>query len=225
MSTLYPELMQKVANSPEKKASAEKTALIGPAGDLYGLGIPSAIGYAVGRGSAIYSKGQAEAQAKKKWMDNLLAGLLIPGYTGFHFGKRRASRDYLAAFKEGEKSTKKASEKQAGEPNIARLEDGRVRVRTKGGILTLPPSVSRSFLNVYGGTKGTTGMLTGAVEGTVDDYGKAKAGKSHGFQHFSRTGKPLGTTKASTKGKFDAAVEALRQKLPKTRAWARRSRR
>lgn len=84
----------------KKSKGKEKTAIIGPVADLGNVGIPSAIGYAAGSRSKIYSKEQAEEQAKAKWSDNLLAALLVPGYTGYHHGKKSKARKYLAASKQ-----------------------------------------------------------------------------------------------------------------------------
>lgn len=75
----------------------EKTAIIGPALDLNGLGIPSLVGYQLGK-----AHGRAEGSKEKNppsRAGKLLKGALIPGYIGYRYGKGAGHE----AAKKGEK--------------------------------------------------------------------------------------------------------------------------
>lgn len=90
------------AHQPASKlAGHNKTAFIGPGIDMANLGIPSGVGYAIGRQEHFGSKADAEADLKDRY--NPVAGLLIPGHTGYHFGRRSAARSALRNFEEKEK--------------------------------------------------------------------------------------------------------------------------
>jgi hypothetical protein len=77
----------------------EKIALIGPVAEAAGLGIPSAIGYHVGR-AAGFREGKEESD-KPGATRNILGALLVPGYVGYRMGKRHGHA--AAAAKEKEK--------------------------------------------------------------------------------------------------------------------------
>jgi hypothetical protein len=63
----------------------EKTALVGPLTDLANLGIPSAIGYHIGRG---HGKEEGEKEVNPpSTLNKTVKALLIPGYMGYRIGK------------------------------------------------------------------------------------------------------------------------------------------
>ena len=72
------------------KAGLEKTAILGPLVDAAGLGMPSLLGYALGR-----PEGRAQYDRKIP-MDRTspLAALMVPGYLGYSVGR---TRGYLEA--------------------------------------------------------------------------------------------------------------------------------
>lgn len=89
----------------KKKKGKEKKAFFGPAMELGSLGIPSGIGYLVGR-----SQGLSDARAGLERPTGLrakdvLGGFLVPGYTGYQIGRRGAMKDY----EEAQKKAKTAS--------------------------------------------------------------------------------------------------------------------
>jgi len=77
----------------KKKKGKEKTAVVGWLTDASNLGIPSGIGYALGRGDRPESRGEARREAERDY--NYLAGAVIPGYTGWHYGKKSRAKDIL----------------------------------------------------------------------------------------------------------------------------------
>lgn len=87
---------------PDEKAAAarfQKTALVGPVLDIANLGIPSAVGYAIGHG-----KGQRDVENDvPEDKASLLAGAMIPGYIGYRYGKGEGREQATA------KKNKKAS--------------------------------------------------------------------------------------------------------------------
>ena len=89
-----------------------KTAFVGPLADLGNLGIPSGIGYAMGRSDRPEDEEEARDQSKRPY--NVPAGLLIPGYTGYHFGKKSRGKSSLESFKRKSKE-KKSKEKKSKE--------------------------------------------------------------------------------------------------------------
>ena len=90
-----------------------------------------------------------------------------------------------------------ALEKVAGESAGTRVESPsgtKVKVKIPGGSITLPPSVSRSYINARG--TGSFAMSDKsnlkAIKGTVQDINAAKSGKPHAFHHTDEKGKPIG---------------------------------
>lgn len=83
---------QIAAKNKSKTAAVEKTAIVGPLADLDAFGIPSAVGYGLGRG-----EGKDMARAGEK-MDrrSLAAALLVPGALGYRYGKTSGHRRELA---------------------------------------------------------------------------------------------------------------------------------
>lgn len=77
----------------------EKKAIVGPLIDVANLGIPSAIGYAVGHGSHVTPE---EAEARSKAGVNPLAALMVPGYFGYYHGERRRAREVYEASLKGQ---------------------------------------------------------------------------------------------------------------------------
>jgi hypothetical protein len=87
----------------EKSAAFEagvKTAIMAWGADVGALGIPSAVGYHLGKGQQPLSKDEAKKNVKKRY--SLLAGAFLPGYTGYHFGRQSAARKYLNKERPGE---------------------------------------------------------------------------------------------------------------------------
>lgn len=94
-----------VKNKMKKQASAlEKVAVFGPVGELSGLGVPSALGYALGRSMPIGDINEARSvksfmSAKKgrgkKFARDALGFLIMPGYTGYRAGRGEAARLFL----------------------------------------------------------------------------------------------------------------------------------
>jgi hypothetical protein len=77
----------------------KKEALIGPAADMGALGIPSIIGYGVGRhmGNKTYEK-------EEEWEPSMAKTMLIPGYLGYSMGKGNAIEDrFIKDYNEGNK--------------------------------------------------------------------------------------------------------------------------
>ncbi len=69
--------------------SMEKTAFLGPLVDIGNLGIPSAVGYVMGR-----EEGRRMKQSGQKMDDpSLAAQLLVPGSIGYRYGKTTAYED------------------------------------------------------------------------------------------------------------------------------------
>lgn len=71
----------------------EKQAIVGPLISLNMLGIPEALGYAAGNAGQMST---AAAQDEQKRRYNIAAGALIPGYTGYHIGRKNKAESTLA---------------------------------------------------------------------------------------------------------------------------------
>ena len=69
------------------KQGFTKIALVGPALDLANLGIPSLVGYHIGKAQGT-AEGKEEVN-KPSTLGKLLKGALIPGYIGYRVGKGR----------------------------------------------------------------------------------------------------------------------------------------
>jgi hypothetical protein len=63
----------------------EKVAVIGPLIDLNFIGLPSLVAHTIARGSHMDEETAAKEKNRKY---NIAAGLLVPGYTGYHYGKK-----------------------------------------------------------------------------------------------------------------------------------------
>ena len=70
----------------------EKQALIGPLVDLGWIGLPSLVGYQMGRtrGKEVAHTGKGESST----LGMLLRSLLVPGAIGYEIGKSNAISDY-----------------------------------------------------------------------------------------------------------------------------------
>lgn len=102
----------------KKTASVEKEAIIGPLADISNLGIPSAVGYALGR-----EEGRSMARSGEPMDErSMAAALLVPGALGFRAGKKSAYKSQKKAMKRGKKkeSMAKAASmvKQAEEDGV-----------------------------------------------------------------------------------------------------------
>lgn len=105
--------------------------LPGPMAELGGLGIPSAVGYVAGRSPAMTGEHSAEEESRKY---SLLGGAFVPGYTGYHFGRKAGGR--AAAEKDGEKARKMLAELTATEAAAARANlpsPGKMLLLTQSG--------------------------------------------------------------------------------------------
>lgn len=71
----------------------EKCAFIGPLLDIMNLGIPSGVGYAIGRTDHPRSKEQAEKYLRSH--PSIAAALLMPGYTGYRIGRKSSAREAI----------------------------------------------------------------------------------------------------------------------------------
>lgn len=116
-----------------KKSELSKEALIGPAFELGNLGIPSAIGYLAGRAKekndtlTMSDIAGSEDEFRKLLLDRLRQDkpsalgraskfMLIPGYTGYRFGKgsgRASALNQLAKRKAKKEKIETSKEKQA----------------------------------------------------------------------------------------------------------------
>lgn len=72
-----------------------KTAFIGPVMDLGNLGIPSLAGYALGGNFNFKNAPKSELADAADEPYSAIHGLMVPGYTGYHFGKRQAAQRLL----------------------------------------------------------------------------------------------------------------------------------
>jgi len=70
----------------------EKQAIIGPAFDIANLGVPSGLGALIGRYGDM---DEYEAEKVHHTPYGLGKGLLIPGYTGYHIGRKYKSDHVL----------------------------------------------------------------------------------------------------------------------------------
>lgn len=62
-----------------------KTAIIGPVIDIGNLGIPSLVGYSLGKSEALASRDKTEKNAPSS-ASKAIKYLMVPGYTGYRRG-------------------------------------------------------------------------------------------------------------------------------------------
>jgi hypothetical protein len=119
------------AAEARKEAAMKKEASFGYLADMGLLGLPSAAGYAIGR-----LQPMTDALAKKEIERNynIFGGLVIPGYTGYHFGTRHAAaarlRDRedearLRALEEEIQAAEMASKKEASDSGAWQRSEGK----------------------------------------------------------------------------------------------------
>lgn len=91
-------------------AEGEKTAVLGLMSDVASLGLNPAIGYGLARSNdKPLSPEEAQAEANRPYNP---WGTLVPGYSGYHFGRKRVGRDELARH-EAERAAQAESPKTA----------------------------------------------------------------------------------------------------------------
>jgi len=105
-----------------RKESAMKKEAFGFATDIGMLGLPSAAGYVFGR-----SQPMTDALAKKEVERsyNILGGLVIPGYTGYHFGTRAAAGEHLRALEDKARAAEMAAQKEASDSGAWQRSEGK----------------------------------------------------------------------------------------------------
>lgn len=69
-----------------------KTALVGPLADFVNFGLPSVAGYFTGKAEARES-GETEERDPPSKAGKAAKWLLIPGYTGYRYGKAEGRRE------------------------------------------------------------------------------------------------------------------------------------
>jgi hypothetical protein len=92
----------------------EKQAIIGPMYDIGNLGVPSAIGALIGRYNDM---DEDEAEEVHRTPYGLGKGLLIPGYTGYHIG-RKYKADHVLRENLGEKRKQKRKTEEEKKKNL-----------------------------------------------------------------------------------------------------------
>ena len=94
----FPTASEKISSGVLRRAMGlEKDAMPGPLAEISGLGVPSAVGYIAGKNPSMTGEHSPE-EADRKY--SLLGGAFVPGYTGYHFGRKaggRAARDAARA--------------------------------------------------------------------------------------------------------------------------------
>lgn len=110
------------AAAEARKESAMKKEAIGFATEIDMLGLPSAAGYVLGR-----SQPMTDALAKKEVERdyNILGGLVIPGYTGYHFGTRHAAAARLRELENQARAAQMAAQKEASESGAWQRSEGK----------------------------------------------------------------------------------------------------
>ena len=85
-------------------SALEKLGFYGWSADAAMVGVPSAVGYGLGRANTPISDEEAKEMAQRHY--NLFGGAIIPGYTGYHFGEKHTARKHLATKNKEKKKDK-----------------------------------------------------------------------------------------------------------------------
>jgi len=73
----------------------EKSAFLGPLLELNNYGGPSVVGYAIGGNFGFKDAPKSELAATANKPYSVIHGLMVPGYTGYHFGRRQTAQRLL----------------------------------------------------------------------------------------------------------------------------------
>ena len=78
----------------------EKQAILGPAVDIGSLGIPSMIGYQIGKGHGMHTDQSVLDEAEPGIAGKVGGGLFVPGYLGYRLGLKAGRKAQEKAKKE-----------------------------------------------------------------------------------------------------------------------------
>lgn len=101
--------------------AVEKTAIIGPIGEIGSLGIPSLAGYFLGKeyGGPLARAGEERPSGVR--LKDLLGLAMIPGYTGFQLGQRGAYDEEMRRMAQKEKLPEEGKTASADVHRVIRL--------------------------------------------------------------------------------------------------------
>lgn len=158
------------------KTGSVKEAMVGPILDIGNLGIPSAIGYALGRGEGM------EMARSKVPMDpqSLAAALLLPGALGYRYGKASGYRDARDA-----KSSHKKKKADATGSDIMPLQSA----RNKDEMETDAP-ISTQKISCGGSTKMNGADIDDGEDASIKSASVNKQALSARLITHAASGKP-----------------------------------